>query len=312
MPSMPSSHLSAPTFLPSPLVGLGCTVAFLSVVTLAYATYLKIGHIIAKRSAHRSDIERPADPSTAETKLDPKTSSSADVLAAAKAALVQQKRKSDKKKQLLAMHKAMMAQPSAPQKKSMHLSTLTRRFLAKNGSAYIPGRLATARPTRALSGPSPLRAVFTAPQIVDIPAVLAPMPTPAPSPVAFVTPIIAIPAPVLHPAVTRTRTVALLEALARDEDTDSGSEYSDSDDDNDHDNDHDGTELSCNLDSKRDVCCAPVPMPDGVDPKRISGPVITRPKPLVDSRLRNIRAKRNAALQKRFSKRQDKENGGIV
>ncbi|KAK7059799.1 hypothetical protein R3P38DRAFT_3523544 [Favolaschia claudopus] len=306
MPSMPSSHLSAPTFLPSPLVGLGCTVAFLSVVTLAYATYLKIGRILAKRSAHRSDIERPANPSTAETKLDPKTSSSADVLAAAKAALVQQKRKFDKKKQLLAMHKAMMAQPPAPRKQSMHLSTHTRRFLAKNGSVYTPGRLATARPTRALSGPSSLRAVFTAPQIVDTPAV----PTPAPSPVAFVIPIIAIPAPVLHPAVTRTRTVALLEALARDEDTDSGSEYSDSENDDD-----DGAELSSSVDSKRDVCCAPMPMADDADPKRISClgcPVIARPKPLVDSRLRNIRAKRKAVSEKRMSKRQDKENGGIV
>ncbi|KAK7046943.1 hypothetical protein R3P38DRAFT_3258292 [Favolaschia claudopus] len=307
MPSMPSSPLSAPTFLPSPLVGLGCSLALLVVVTSAYAIYLKIGHILAARSAHRSDIERPADPSTTECNSEPKNSSSADVLAAAKAALVQQKRKFDKRKQLVATHKALMAQPSAPRKQSMHLSTHIRRFLAKNGSAYTPGRSATARPTRALSGPSPLRAVFTAPQIVDTPAVLAPIPEPASSPMAVIIPVIAIPAPVLHPAVTRTRTVALLEAIARDEDTDSGSEYSDSENDDD-----DGTEVSVSLDAKRNVCCAPMPIPDGEDPKRISCPDIACPKPLVDSRLRNIRAKRKAVSEKRISKRQDKENGGVI
>ncbi|KAK7046937.1 hypothetical protein R3P38DRAFT_3258284 [Favolaschia claudopus] len=310
MPSMPSSPLSAPTFLPSPLVGLGCTLAVLVVVTSAYAIYLKIRHILAERSARRSDIERPAHPSTTECSAEPKDSSSADVLAAAKAALVQQKRKYLKKKELVAMHKALMAQPPAPRKQSMHLSTQTRRFLAKNGSVYTPGRIANARPTRALSGPSPLRAIFTAPQIVDTPAVLAPIPEPASSPMAVIIPVIAIPAPVFHPAVTRTRTVALLEALARDEDTDSGSEYSDSDDYNDHD--HDGNELSFSLDSKGGVSCAPMPMPDGADPKRTFGPVIALPKPLVDSRLRNIRAKRNALSEKRMLKRQDKENGGVI
>ncbi|KAK7046957.1 hypothetical protein R3P38DRAFT_3258312 [Favolaschia claudopus] len=70
---------------PSPLVGLGCTPAFLAVVTLAYAIYVKIDHVLAARSAYRSDIERPADPLTVKCNVELKTSTSADdVLAAAK------------------------------------------------------------------------------------------------------------------------------------------------------------------------------------------------------------------------------------
>ncbi|KAF7334543.1 hypothetical protein MVEN_02284200 [Mycena venus] len=324
MPSLPSSAPSAPSFLPSPLLGLGIFVLVFILVTGVYALYSYLARKLAERRSHISDVEKAGDASATPMKGRGKRApqSPADVLVAARPGFSFRQSKTSEKKELVSLHKTLMAQKNAPGKAALLVVAPSplRPFLEQQGMHRTLG-LARVHQDRPLPGPSPLRSVYTAPEPVSVGVTLlfmnkpspAPVSTPLPAPVTITVPTpvaasVAPPAPISVPvpvpesfdalAISQSRAATLLAAISRGSD-------GDSDSDSEHGDDNDSPiEFSFQYDAERGVwttafthklasTVSSPPSPSSPasvhitpSPVTTKGPV--RAEPLVDSRMRNL------------------------
>ncbi|KAJ7769400.1 hypothetical protein B0H16DRAFT_1881937 [Mycena metata] len=188
MPSLPSAPPAPHALLASPLLGLGILLAVTVLVSLLCVAASRVRSKIAERRIHRADVEAGATSAVSvvhnEGNNSPTTPSS--VLLAARIELKSLERQINMRKTVVEMHKQLMAETNNQTAKPVVTGKIpaTQRFVQRHGhqQQYLSGRFGTARKQWEAPGPSSLRIVLYTPEepVVDTVSEAEAAPKPAP------------------------------------------------------------------------------------------------------------------------------------
>ncbi|KAJ7769404.1 hypothetical protein B0H16DRAFT_1517753, partial [Mycena metata] len=166
MPSLPSAPPAPHALLASPLLGLGILLAVTVFVSLLCVAASRVRSKIAERRIHRADVEAGATStvSVVNTKGDNSPRTPSRILLAARVELQLLERQIDTRKTVVEMHKQLMAETNNQTAKPVVTGNIpaTQRFVQRHGhqQQYLSGRFGMARKQCEAPGPSSLRVVL--------------------------------------------------------------------------------------------------------------------------------------------------------